>query len=136
MKRRKDATRKDNFKVSNGLFAWHFRLYRSEISSFRVVGFVFSSSRMTLFRLSEWLFFVFSSFSMASFRLFAWHLFAAKRRKNVMAQSSHHILQQTVKVPYMLDATVIKANSYTFRGVNSSFSVFASSAQFGLTINP
>ena len=79
---RKDTTRKDDkIKVSNGVLSYGvFSSFRSEISSFRAESFVFSSFRMESYRL-----FV---FRMASF-LSAWRLFA-KRRKDEMAQSSHH----------------------------------------------
>ena len=64
-------------------FAWRVLSFRTEISSFCVAGFVVSS------------------FSLALFRLFAWCRFAAKRQKDEMAQSSHHILLKVIfeKIP-------------------------------------
>ena len=86
--------------VSNGVF-WHgvFSSFRAGVSSFRAAGFVFSSLRVALFRLVVFthgvfrLFrlFVFSNGVFSSFRLFAWRLFAARGRKDEMAQTGHHI---------------------------------------------
>ena len=56
--------------ISHGVFS----SFRAEISSFRVVGFVFSHG-------------VSSSFCMAFFRLFTWRLFAAKRRNGTIQPS-------------------------------------------------
>ena len=67
-------------------FAW--RLF--VISSFRVAffrHFVISRCVISLFRLFAWRYFVISLF-----RYFAWRYFVAIRRKDEMAQISHHML--------------------------------------------
>ena len=68
------------------LFALKFRLFAWWVSSFRMALFRF-------FVFSHGFLSVFSFFRMvcfSSFHLSAWCLFAAKRRKDEMAQSSHH----------------------------------------------
>ena len=65
-------------------FAWRFFVISSFcVASFRY--FVFSRGVFSLFR-----YFVISSFRVALFRYFAWRYFVAKRRKDEMAQISHH----------------------------------------------
>ena len=115
-KRQKDAMRKDDkIKVSNGvfsqvffffffrLFVLNFCLFAWRVLSFRFLSWrysVFLSFRMAFFRVFVFVFCFFFVdfffcvcvfFRMASFCLFAWRLFAAKRQKDEMAQTSHHI---------------------------------------------
>ena len=92
--RTKSATRKDDkLTVLNGVFSRGvFSSFRVGISTFRVAGFVISSFRVALFRLFAWRYFVFSRGVLSSFRFFAWRYFGAKRRKDEMAQTSHHTM--------------------------------------------
>ena len=53
-------------------------------------SFVFSPGVISSFRYFAWRFFVISSFRLALFRLGAAPYRQAKRRKNEMAQTSHH----------------------------------------------
>ena len=70
-------------------FAWRFFVISSFcVASFRY--FVFSRGVFSLFRYFALRYFVISSFRVALFRYFAWRYFVAKRRKDEMAQISHH----------------------------------------------
>ena len=73
-------------------FAWRcFVILSFCVASFRY--FVFSRGVFSLFRYFALRYFVISSFHVALFRYFAWRYFVAKRRKDEMAQISHHIKQ-------------------------------------------
>ena len=70
-------------------FAWRFFVISSFcVASFRY--FVFSRGVFSLFRVALFRYFVFSRGVISLFLYFAWRYFVAKRRKDEMAQISHH----------------------------------------------
>ena len=70
-------------------FAWRFFVISSFcVASFRY--FVFSRGVFSLFRVALFRYFVFSRGVISLFRYFAWRYFVTKRRKDEMAQISHH----------------------------------------------
>ena len=72
-------------------FAWRFFVISSFcVASFRY--FVFSRGVFSLFRVALFRYFVFSRGVISLFRYFAWRNFVAKRRKDEMAQISHHTM--------------------------------------------
>ena len=70
-----------------------------------MADFVISSFRVALFRLLIFSLGPISSFRLASFRSFAWRCFGAKRRKDIMAQTTHH--------SYLVSNTYSKSDAKT-----------------------
>ena len=75
-------------------FAWRFFRYfvilRGVFSLFRL--FAWSFFVILLFRVALFRYFIFSRGVISLFPYFAWRYFVAKRRKDEMAQISHHTL--------------------------------------------
>ena len=101
-------------------FFRYFVILRGVFSLFRLFAwrfFVISLFRVALFR-----YFVFLRGVISLFRYFAWRYFVAKRRKDEMAQISHHNILNTIC-------------KYVSFGEGTLFSLFSFTSFFGNIIS-